>query len=224
MTADRVRKVVDRFQTWYEMSFLNPGGKKLRPVLSEWFEERAKDQAYLAAARRRLIEYGTAEEQVKRFSPLQVVFLSEKRRFAEVRDDADKGMLLPYWQLEASIANGTVKFPNIPNFPVPLGPEEWPFARLLGATLKVRQVQTRLEQRFALLRSVEALRLYAAEHDGKLPAQLADVRLPLPVDSFTGQAFHYRLDGNTAILQGKPPHGLEKRESYNLRYEITITK
>ena len=51
---------------------------------------------------------------------------------------------------------------------------------LVPALQKVRRAQGRLEQRIALLRHVEALRLYAAEHDGKLPAKLADVSVPLP--------------------------------------------
>ena len=38
----------------------------------------------------------------------------------------------------------------------------------------VRRAQGRLDQRIALLRHVEALRLYAAEHDGTLPAKLSD--------------------------------------------------
>jgi hypothetical protein len=81
-----------------------------------------------------------------------------------------------------------------------------------------------LEQRIALLRHVEALRLYAAEHDGKLPEKLSDIDVPLPVDPFTGKSFVYKVEGETAHLRGTPPHGEEKTSFYNIHYEITIRK
>jgi hypothetical protein len=68
-----------------------------------------------------------------------------------------------------------------------------------------------------LLRCVEAVRIYAAEHDGKLPARLDDVRLPLPVDPATGKPFTYKLDGKTAHLHGEPL-------VVQVRYEVTIAK
>ena len=55
---------------------------------------------------------------------------------------------------------------------------------------------------------LEALRLHAAEHDGKLPANLPDVTVPLSDDPFTGKPFHYVLDGNTAHLRHTPPSGM----------------
>ena len=69
----------------------------------------------------------------------------------------------------------------------------------------------------ALLCCVEALRMYAAEHDGKLPARLDDIPLPLPVDPATGKPFIYKVDGKTAHLDGAP---LDSQ----IRYEVTIGK
>jgi hypothetical protein len=76
----------------------------------------------------------------------------------------------------------------------------------------------------ALLRHVEALRLYAAAHGGALPRQLSDVGVPLPPDPFTGQPFRYELDGPTAHLRGCPPPGDEKNPAYNIHYVITVRK
>jgi hypothetical protein len=89
---------------------------------------------------------------------------------------------------------------------------------------RVKMAQARLDQRLDLLRCVEALRLYAAEHDGKLPARLDDIKLPLPVDPITGKPFIYKLNDATAILRGTPPPGQEKVAAYNVRYEVTIVK
>jgi hypothetical protein len=95
---------------------------------------------------------------------------------------------------------------------------------LVPALSKVHRAQGRLEQRIALLRHVEALRLYAADHDGKLPESLAEVAVPLPTDPFTGKPFHYKVEGATAHLRGSPPAGMEKEAPYNIHYEITIQK
>ena len=91
-------------------------------------------------------------------------------------------------------------------------------------TPSLSRAHARLEQRIALLRCVEALRLYAAAHDGKLPVLLADAPVPVPVDPITGKEFRYSLEGGTALLRGTPPSGLEKNAAYNVRYEIKIAK
>ena len=70
----------------------------------------------------------------------------------------------------------------------------------------------------ALLRHVEALRLYAAAHDGRLPGKLSDIGVPLPADPFTGKPFAYQVDGATARLRGSPPRGEKQNPVYNLHY------
>jgi hypothetical protein len=181
-----------------------------KEVMEKWLGARAADEAHVRAARGRLIEAGLPGEQVKRFPGLQVVLLDEKRAFVEHFDDESKLMTLPYWQIEQL-----------------LPAQEPVLAKMLFSFVRqsrVRRSQVRLDQRVALLRHVEALRLYAAEHDGKLPARLADVKVPLPVDPFTGKAFHYQLDGATATLRGSPPRGEEKAPWFNPRYVVTIRK
>ncbi len=79
-----------------------------------------------------------------------------------------------------------------------------------------------LEQRIALLRHVEALRLYAADHDGRLPTTLAEVAVPLPPDSFTGKPFLYTVEGATAHLRGSPPPGKETEAAFSVHYVVTI--
>ena len=88
----------------------------------------------------------------------------------------------------------------------------------------MRRAQGRLDQRIALLRHVEALRLYAAERNGTLPLKLSEVPVPLPDDPFTGKPFRYEVNGNTAHLRGTPPAGMEKEPAYNVHYEVTLQK
>ncbi len=159
-----------------------------------------------------MVDSGLAEEKVKQFPAQQVILLDEKLEFEIQRDEAMKGMALPYWEAEKLQAAAKEKR------------RETLFAPIASAVFNVRWATARLDQRLALLRCVEALRMYAAEHNGKLPASLADVPVPVPVDPITGKAFAYQLDGDTATLRGTPPAGWENDASSNVRYEVTIAK
>jgi hypothetical protein len=67
----------------------------------------------------------------------------------------------------------------------------------------------RHDRRIAGLRAVEALRLYAASHEGKLPEALSQVKeVPVPDDPATGKPFEYRRDGVAALLLS-PAAGLK---------------
>ena len=74
------------------------------------------------------------------------------------------------------------------------------------------------------MRHVEALRLYAAGHDGKLPAKLSDISVPLPVDPVTGKPFDYAVEGATAHIRGSSLRGEEKDPGCNVHYEVTLRK
>ena len=96
---------------------------------------------------------------------------------------------------------------------------------LVGPSVyRVHRIRWLLDQRIALLRHVEALRLYAAAHDGTLPRSLSEVSVPLPDDPSTGKPFRYELAGDTAHLRGQPPVGEEKNPEYNVHYEVTLRK
>jgi hypothetical protein len=205
MSAEQLRKLIKHVD--YLRGLDNP---KLKNNTRSWLNARNKDEQQIQAARRRLVEVGLAEERLARFPADQVLLLDEKREYEVLRDEAMKLMKLPTWQGEPLIQQ--IKPPK----------KESLFAFLVPALNKVRRAQGRLEQRIALLRHVEALRLYAAEHEGKLPEKLSDCPVPLPDDPFTGKPFRYQKEGTTAHLFGTPPKGEEKNAPYNLHYEVTI--
>jgi hypothetical protein len=188
--------------------------KSVKPedTVRAWLDARIKDPAALAAAHRRLNEYGLPEERLARFPADQVILLDENREFEVRRDELMKFMNLATWQTE-----------ELSEKLVP-SKEKSLFDFLLPALPKVRRAQGRLEQRIALLRHVEAIRLFAAEHEGKLPEKLSDISVPLPVDPFTGKPFRYELKGTTARVRGTPPKGMETEPGFNVCYEITIRK
>ena len=176
--------------------------------LNDELKKRLANEDYLHAARKRLAVYGLTEEKTKEFPPLQIILLDEKMQLEAQRDERAKAMALPYWQAEPMLrAAHQSKKPR----PDPLLPD------LFVSYDKVKLAQTRLDQRLALLRCVEALRLYAAGHDGKLPSKLEDIDLPLPVAPATGKPFSYKVEGETAHLECA-------RLIIQVRYEVTFIK
>ena len=166
----------------------------------------------IGAARRRLFEYGLPMERLLRFPSHQVILLDEKQEYEVRRDDSMKLMNLPIWQVQSLAADMETahKAPTV-------------FAQTLAeGVYNVRKAQARLDQRIALLRHIEALRLYAADHKGLLPAKLSDFSLPLPDDPSTGKPFRYDVIGNTAHLRGSPAFGEEKNPAANIHYEVTL--
>lgn len=210
MTDQQLKKITDQFQSGF--FDLGPKGPKETSWKELW--ARAKDATYLQAAQRRLTEYGLSEENLKQFPPLQIVLLDGKLTYETWRDEIAKGFSLPYWQAAPLLNAGRARMLK----------EESPFAKLIPNLAGVRMSQARLEQRFALLRCVEALRLHAADHDGKLPAKLSDVQVPLPDDPVTGRPFQYQVDGDTASLRSTPPPGMEKHPVFRVHYRVTMVK
>jgi hypothetical protein len=207
MTPVQLKKMIEHIDKLREF------GEESRKLKTRtWLNERTKDPALLMAARGRLVEYGIPEERLLKFPADQIILLDEKRLFEERRDEVMKLMNLPAWQVEGLFKEMKPK-------------KEFVLLGLLDSAIeKVRRAQGRVEMRIGLLRHVEAIRLYAAEHKGQLPEKLTDISVPLPVDPFTGKPFRYKLEGATAHLRGTPPPGAEEIPAYNLHYEITIRK
>lgn len=204
MTADEIEKTIRHLDLLRD---------RATEKTQTFLDALARKPGTVPAARRRLIDNGLPADRVAHFPGLQVLLLDQERLFEIRRDDLMKLMNLPEWQVDAQAEK--IKRPKEPGLFDFLTPP---------ALLRVRHAQGRLEQRLALVRHVEALRLHAAEHDGHLPAKLADIDVPLPDDPFTGKPFRYRLAGATAHLYGTPPPKLKDDPFYNLHYEVTIRK
>src|SRR4029079_3378426 len=75
------------------------------------------------------------------------------------------------------------------------------FAMNLPAVEKVFEAHDCTHTHVAALRAVEAVRLFAAANEGKLPKSLADVKsVPVPDDPFTGKPFGYAAKANAFTL------------------------
>src|SRR5207247_9377333 len=109
-----------------------------------------------------LAESCISEGKSQRFPPLQIVLLDEKLSFEIARDEVMKSIALPYWQA------GTVSV-LCPQSETRVQKGESLFGQLIPSLFKVKLAQARIDQKLGLLRCLEAVRLYAAEH-GKPPA------------------------------------------------------
>ena len=187
-----------------------------KEIVDGWLRARLKDEPWLAAGRKELIEDGFPEATVKLYRPEQVLLHHLLKRADIERDEVLKWLQLPYWQVEEQIR-------TLP----PLAAEdvEGKIVRgLIFAGDKVRIAQARVDARLGMLRLVEAIRLYGAANAGQFPATLEALKLPLPTDPFSGKSFKYTLKDGTATLQGATPRGMEKSPAYNVRYELTWRK
>jgi hypothetical protein len=193
---------------------LSPAGgwipviEEKRPNPSDLLRERAKDAALVGAARKRVVDMGSSEEKAKALPALQILLIDAKNSYVIRRDDEAKWINTPWPKAEAAVSK--------------LGKPGEFYEQLVPSTTKIARARTRLDQRFALLRHVEAVRLYAAAHGGKLPASLADIDVPLPDDPFSGKPFPYAVEGKTAVIRGTPPRGMEKVAGFNVEYRVTI--
>jgi hypothetical protein len=206
MTADQLKRFIAHIDR------LIGAGKPAN--VRAWLDARIKDDSMVKAARNRLVEHGLSEERLLRFPADQVLLLDEKREYEWRRDDIMKLMSLPAWQVAPMINAVTTS-----NKPPALFADV-----LLPGVYSIHVAQTRLDQRIALLRHVEAVRLFAAEHHGALPAKLSDIALPLPHDPFTDKPFRYEVSGDTAYLRGTPLQATEYNDPYDLHYEVTLQK
>jgi hypothetical protein len=172
-------------------------------------------------AKQYLLEHGFRAEQIEEMPVLQAALMLAVADYDRLFDEMAKWHNQPPWVAREGMRKSIeeVKKARL-NFDISVLP-----TLLIPAMERVRDSQVRLERRLAMLQTIEAIRLYAAENGGKLPATLADVKdLPLPPDPQTGQPFEYSLTGNRATLVGPAPPGVPASTQTVMRYELTVAK
>ena len=72
---------------------------------------------------------------------------------------------------------------------------------LVSTPLSAYAAGWNLNRRIDALRIVEAIRSFAATHDGRLPSSLEEIQdTPIPSDLYTGRTFSYQSDNGEASL------------------------
>jgi len=169
--------------------------------------------AYPGAKDYLITEQKMPREQVESYVTAQVVFLAMVRFYDHWRDEYFKWTHLPYWQVRQKTNSSDLDR----RFTAAAERYGWcasPTELLLPAVLATRTAQSRGAQHIALLQTVEAIRMYAADHDNRLPPNLSALSVPAPIDPFTGKPVAYELLDNKGVLTG---HALP-----SLRYRLIL--
>jgi hypothetical protein len=193
-----------------------------RAAISLWV--RAKHRAATEA----LVAAGYDRARVAKMPHLEVALLHALQQYDRLYDEMLKWQTFPYAEslqgmeraerrvreARAKVLSASSDVPALPIAPL-----------FLPAIRRVWAAHARIDRRLAALRCVEAVRLYAAAHGGKLPAALADVKeVPVPNDPYTGKPFAYRVRDGVATLKGPPPAGEAANAGNALKYELVVEK
>jgi hypothetical protein len=174
-----------------------------------------------AAAKKYLTARGLPAKEVDALPAGQAVLLYQLSEYVRLYDEAAKWQNLPYWQARVGLIEADKRVKEDVAKQQTVGGS---LAQLLLPALqKVTSAQARVDRRIAALRCVEAVRHYAAAHDGKPPAKLEDIKaVPIPLDPYTGKAFTYKAEKNSATIEGPAPEGEAATANNRIRYELTL--
>jgi hypothetical protein len=192
-----LRKVVSdmvRFDYEGDRSRARMSDKELVAKIEEMIA-RALDRALGAKAD--LIAAGYSQKELDAMPPAQLALLQSLDAYDRARDKLFKWWQLPYWQAREGLDAANRELASVAK------KEAIPMATLLQPSISSALLFSfaHTDRQLAVIRCIEALRLYAAAHDGKLPATLDEIKeVPIPLNPITGKPFPYRLEGKTAVL------------------------
>jgi hypothetical protein len=193
LTATQWRAILD---SMIRVNEKNPAEGSTRPAAMPSVAQLVNTLS--SQAKQALSSEGTPAASLNVMAPEQLVGLYLYRQYQTNSNEAWRAWELPVWQSAAILPDNPGR--QYPPHPHP----DNPFMIMIPSLRRARFQMARLDQQIQISRLIEALRDYAARHDGHAPASLDDVKdLPMPIDPFTNQRFPYRVEGATAIIE--PP-------------------
>ena len=175
-------------------------------------------------AKQMLIDGGMDRERVNGMPVGQVIAINTSRSLAYAYDETFKWILLGRGNVyerataterrlrgEGHFGNSSRSIGILPiaGLLVPSVSQAW-FA------------SARLERQLAAVQTIEAIRMYAASHDGQLPKSLDEIEAVIvPIDPVLRRPMEYRVDGAQAVLE-TTPRSPEHRSSDVYRYRLRI--
>jgi hypothetical protein len=172
-------------------------------------------------AKEHLIAEGMDRNKVEAMAVGQVLAIYSERVYERHANEFETLWYVPFWEMDRRYRDAEGKLNDARPLWGGADRELFPFAMsLLPAMQAARTAQVKQDRDIAAFRVIEALRMYAADHAGSLPAKLDEIRaVPVPLNPATGKPFVYRLDGKVAVLELPLSDGIP---GVNRRYEITI--
>ncbi len=168
-------------------------------------------------AKKYLLAHGMTQEQVATISPPQAVGRYWAQTYAEWWDEISKWYAMPFWEAQPRLMEVERAFSRAESKSLN------PLLVVVPAVTSMYAASVAVDREIAALRTVEALRDYAAGHEGKLPENLNEANaLPWPIDPMTGKVFGYKREGKNVTLEAPVLDGVVGR--YWHRYEVTVEK
>ena len=150
---------------------------------------------FVEPARQRLLSSGYSAETLAGMPPTQVVIIDTARELQRMSDQSVKAFLLPIEMRRPFMVAGDNRFRQW------VQEERWSsggamFASVLfPAISQAYEAEIRRLLTHQRLMTVEALRMHAANHDGKLPESLDQLNpVPAMLDPYTAKQFGYRIE------------------------------
>jgi hypothetical protein len=202
-----LEKAIDKMSTAVAMlankdpKTAKPGDVDVKKILEENYP----------IARDYLVKLGWPAKEVRAMAPARVLLLYGAEMWSEMFDDGTKWMGISYSQWPSNLREHYGELMK--------KYEGFPLADSFNMMGKIAATQAQCERDFDCLRLIEAIRLYAYDHNGKLPEKLEAIdEVPVPPNPMTGKPFTYRLEGDAAVLLSD---GDSQR---NFEYHIKIAK
>jgi len=169
-------------------------------------------------AKAHLATRGFSQKRIETMPAAQAVLIYQKQEYLDLLDGLFKWFTVPYHQAQPHLQESEQQFEDYTDAK---GIKANLFCMLLPALSRIAFLEARLDRHVALLRTVEAIRLFAADYSGQLPGSLADItQVPIPIDPVTGKSFVYkRKDAQNARLEAPVSPGETKRRPV---YELTF--
>lgn len=167
-------------------------------------------------ARDYLLSAGRTHEQIEAMTVDEVVGAYFYAQYRELADEAWKAWEMPFWMGQPELQRQSEAINAARR-----GPVGNPLLDFVPGMLGRVQF-ARIEREISLLRVVEAVRDYAARHDGAPPASLDQIKdLPIPLDPVRGQPFRYEQHGQNVTIEALP---YTNQPFTGERYELIIVK
>ena len=154
----------------------------------------------MAAAKRRLRDSGTSDDQLNRMSVAQIMLVDARREYVKDKAKFHQSIYLPVPSLikfDRQWNDDHQPSANESN----LGKKIFESSRPIHVKSRIAEVQSELE----LIRVIEAIRMHALR-TGKLPSELAELKsVPIPNNPVTGEPFAYQVTDGTAEFKLPTP-------------------
>ena len=171
-------------------------------------------------AKKYLIAHGRAAAEVEAMPVPQAVLLCTMQTYDELHERAIGLALLPYSKAgrELQQLEKQLRDPRTSNNGMLSPLKKYMASHSYPSVTRV--VCT--DRKIASLAIIEAIRIYAASHDGRLPEKLADItEVPIPNDPTRDEPFSYHREGDAAILESPLPPAAEL-PLMELRYRLEM--